>query len=142
MYLTIGNLPASIRNSSNSLAIVPIALLPVFPPKKDDKTQERYHHGIPDVLGRILQKLRSASVNGRKILCADSKSQICHPIVCTWLADHAKKMTFLGLNMNGCSYWEVPSDYLGEHENEYPIRDHSRYRQIIRDEDPENPRLE
>ena len=142
MYLTIGNLPASIRNSSDSLAIVPIALLPVFPPKKDDKTQERYHHGIQDVLGRILRRFRCASVNGREIVCADGRSRICHPIACAWLADHPEKMSFLGLNQNGCSYCEVPSDYLGKYEDEYRIRDHSRYRQIIRDEDPENPRLE
>ena len=128
LNLTNGNLPASIHNSSDSLAIVTITLLPVFLPKKDDKTQERYHHGIKDMLGRILRKLRYASVNGREIVCADGRSRICHPIACAWLADHPEKMSFLRLNKNRWTYCEVPSDYLGEYEDEYHIRDHSRYR--------------
>ena len=133
MYLTIGNLPARIRNSSDSLSIIPIALLPVFPPRKDDKTKERYYYGIQDVLRRILKMFRFASMDGMEIVCADGKSRICHPIACAWLADHCEKMTFLGLNLNGCSYCEVPADCLGEYEAEYTIRDHSKYRQIIRD---------
>ena len=104
LYLTIGNLPGSIRNSTSSLAMVPVALLPIFPPKKDDKTQERYYHGIQDELGRILEKFWSASVNRREIACADGRSRVCHPIACAWLADYPEKMTFLELNLNGCSY--------------------------------------
>ena len=142
MYLTIGNLPASIRGSSNSLAIVTITLLPVFPPKKDDKIQERYHHGIQNVLRRVLRKFQPASVNGREIRCADGRSRICHPIACAWLADHPEKMSFLGLYLNGCSHCEVPPDCLGEYEDEYPTRDHFRYRQIIRYQNPENPTLD
>ena len=73
LYLTIGNLPAGIRNSSNSLAMVPIALLPVFPKKKDDKTQERYHQGMQVVLERILERFKSASVQGIEVECADRR---------------------------------------------------------------------
>jgi hypothetical protein len=51
-------------------------------------------------------------------------------------------MSFLGLSLNSCSYCEVPSDCFGEYEAEYPIRDHARYRQIIRDGDLENPSLD
>ena len=122
--------------------MVPIALLPVFPKKKDDKTQERYHHGMQDVLRRILQKFQSASINGREIVCADGRLRICHPIACAWLADHPEKMSLLGLNLNSCSYCEVPPDHLGEYGEEYTIRDHTKYRQIIREEDIGNPRLE
>ena len=35
----------------------------------------------------------------------------------------------------------MPADYLGEYGEEYPIRDHSRYRRIIREKDLGNPRL-
>ena len=142
MYLTIGNLPASTRNSTSSLAIVPIALLPVFPPKKDDKMQERYHHSIQDVLGRILRKFQSSSVNGKELVCADRRSRICHPIVCAWLADQPEKMSILGLNLNGCSNCEVPSDCLCEYEDKYPIRDHSKYCQVIRNMEPKHPGME
>ena len=129
----MGNLPASIRNSPNSLALVPIALLPVFPKKRDEKTQERYQHGMQVVLERILEKFKPGSIQGIEILCSDNRSRICHPIVCAWLADHPEKMSFLGLSMNGCSYCEVPPYCLGEYEEEYPIRDHIKYRQIIWD---------
>ena len=64
------------------------------------------------------------------------------PWILKYMADHPEKMSFLGLNLNGCSYCEVLADYLGEYGEEYTIRDHSRYRQIIRDEDLGNPRLE
>ena len=122
--------------------MVPIALLPIFPKKKNDKTQGRYHHGMQDVLQRILQKFQSGSINGREIVCADSRLRICHPIACAWLADHPEKMSLLGLNLNSCSYCEVPLDHLGEYGEEYTIRDHTKYRQIIREEDIGNPRLE
>ena len=84
--------------------MLPIALLPVFPPKRDDKTHERYHYGMQDVLRRILERFGSASINGREIVCADGKSWICYSIACAWLADHPEKMSFLGPNLNGCSY--------------------------------------
>ena len=84
---------------------------------------------------------RSASMDRMEIVCADGKSRICHPIACTWLADHPEKMTFLGLNLNGCSYCEVPADCLGEYEEEYTIRDHSKSRQIIRDKNLGDPGL-
>ena len=93
LYLTIRNLPARIRNSSDSLSIIPIALLLVFPPRKDDKTQERYYYGIQDVLQRILKMFQSASMDGMEIVCADAKSRICHPIACAWLADHPLGLT-------------------------------------------------
>ena len=69
--LTIGNLPARIRNSSDCLSIIPIALHPVFPPRKDDKTQERYYYRIQDILRRILKMFRSASMDGMEIVCLD-----------------------------------------------------------------------
>ena len=113
--------------------MVPIALLPVFPKKKDDITQERYHQGMQVVLERILERFKSASVQGIEVECADRRSRICHPIACAWLADQPEKMLFLGLSLNGCSYCEVPPNCLGEYDKEYPIRDHARYRKIIRD---------
>ena len=122
--------------------MVPIALLPVFPKRRDDKTQERYHHGMQAVLERILEKFKSVSKHGVEIVCGDSRSRTCHPIACAWLADHPEKMSFLGLNLNGCSYCEVPPDCLGKYEEEYPIRDYTRYRQIIRNGDLGNPRLD
>ena len=114
--------------------MVPIALLPVLPKKKDDKTQERYHQGIQVVLERILEKFRSASVHGIKMVCADRRSRICHPIACAWLADHPQKISFLELSLNGCSYCEVPPDCVGEYGEEYPIWDDTRYHKIIREE--------
>ena len=65
--------------------------------------------------------------------CADRTSRICHPIACAWLVDHPEEMSFLGLNLNGCTYCEVPLNCLGEYDEEYLIRDHARYRKIIRD---------
>lgn len=94
-----------------------------------------YYHEIQDVLGRIVEKFRCASINGREIVCADGTSWVCHPIGCAWLADHAEKITILRLNMNCCSYCDVPANYLSEYGEEYSIQDQSGSRQIIRDED-------
>ena len=94
------------------------------------------------VLERILEKFKPGSIQGIEILCSDNRSRICHPITCAWLADHPEKMSFLGLSMNGCSYCEVPPDCLGEYEEEYPIQDHVKYHQIIRDGNLGNPRLD
>ena len=88
LYLTIGNLPTGICGSSNSLPIVTITLLHMVPAKKDNKTQEWYHHYIQDVSRRVPQKFQPASVNGREIKCVDGRSRICHPIAYAWLPNH------------------------------------------------------
>ena len=133
LYLPIGNMPLSIRNSCNFLAMVPITLLAVFPKKKDNKTQKRYYQGMQVLLERILERFKSASVQGIEVECADRRSRICHPIAYAWLANHHKRMLFLGLTLNGCSYCEVPPNWLGKYDEEYPIQDHARYRTIIQD---------
>ena len=94
------------------------------------------------VLNRILEKFKPGSIQGIEILCSDNRSRICHQIACAWLADHPEKMSVLGLSMNRCSYCEVPPDCLCEYEEEYPIRDHVKYRQIIWDGNLGNPRLD
>ena len=94
------------------------------------------------VLERILEKFKPGSIQGIEILYSDNSLRICHPIACTRLADHSEKMAFLGLSMNGCSYCEVPPDGLGEYEEEYPMGDHVKYRQIIRDGNLGNLRLD
>ena len=70
------------------------------------------------VLERILEKFKPGSIQGIEILCSDNRSRICNPIACAWLVDHPEKMSFLGLSINGCSYYEVPPDCLGEYEEE------------------------
>ena len=142
LYLTIGNLLACICNSPNSLALVPIAFLPVFPKKREEKTQERYYHGMQVVFERILEKFKPGSIQGIEILCSDNRSRICHPIACVWLADHPEKMSFLELSINACSYCEVPPDCLGEYKAEHPTWNYFKYRQIIRDGNLGKPTLD
>ena len=89
-----------------------------------------------------MENVHSVSRHGIEIVCAYGRSRICHPIACAWLADHPKKMSFLGLSLHSCSYCEVPPHYLGKYREQYPIRDHAKYRQIIRGEHPGHPGLD
>src|SRR5205809_6356026 len=94
LYLTIGNLPSTVRNKPSRLATVLLALLPV-PPKIGDVTllvAKQYagmkadvHH---QVLQAILQPLKDVGKDGIDIECADFQTHRCLPILAAWLADH------------------------------------------------------
>ena len=119
LYLTIRNLPSTVRNKPSRLATVLLALLPV-PPKIGDVTPlvaKQYagmkadvHHRV---LQAILQPLKDVGKDGINIECADFQTHRCFPILAAWLADHMEYVALYHIKADSCPVCEVKKDQLG-----------------------------
>src|SRR5256885_16815064 len=92
--MTIGNLPASVQNSTSRLCTVLLALLPV-PPKTGDVSAWTAKHNsniksdcLHHALRTILAPLKEVTSSGIEMECTDYKNRICYPILAAWPADH------------------------------------------------------
>src|SRR5438876_6235446 len=119
VYMTIGNLPASVRNSPSRLSTVLLALLPV-PPKTGDVSHWSTKQNaniksdcLHEVLCTILQPLKEVTANSIKMECIDFQKRICYPILAAWPADHMECIELFGIKSNSCPVCNITPDQLG-----------------------------
>ncbi|KAF8430917.1 hypothetical protein BGX38DRAFT_1077355, partial [Terfezia claveryi] len=110
VYMSIGNIRSSIRNTHTMHAWIPIALLPIGLkrvnkiPGYSVETQEIHAlQTIHKVLTHLLQPLSDARCQkGYKMVCADGNIRLCFPKLFCWLADHMENATIHGIASNHC----------------------------------------
>ena len=128
VYMTIGNIPLTIRHRPGSMAILLLELLPI-PPKlakssRADKLQRQINADTRrGVFGLIFAPLNGAAQEGAPIHCADGKIRRCSPIMLGWIADHMENVTPHGIKSNACPKWEVPPEELGSRAGHHGARD-------------------
>jgi len=118
VYITIGNLPLTIRNRPGSMAILLLGLLPILPKlaksSRADKLQRLINADtLRGVFEFIFAPVNGAALEGAHIDCADGKIPRCFPIMSGWIADHMENVTIQGIKSNPCPKCEVPPEGLG-----------------------------
>jgi len=86
VYMTIGNLPSTIRKRPGSMALLLLGLLPIPPKLAKSSWANKLHRLIKADTLRGLFKLIFAPLNGvpwkgAPIDCADGKMRRCFPIM-------------------------------------------------------------
>ena len=131
MYITLGNLPSTRRNSPRSIAVLLLALLPV-PPKLSkstsaDKHQRRINAETVQLVFQLLfEPLQAVAREGVNIDCADVKVGRYFAILSALIADHMENVALHGVKSNSCPKckglpWELGNDA------KYSARDYTEY---------------
>ena len=141
IYLTIENLPLTIRSKLSQLATVLLALLPVPPKIGDVPTMVAKQYAqikleaLHQAIRNILQPLKDISSEGLQMECADLQQRQCYPILAAWLTDHMEYIDIFCIKKDCCPVCEVSSKQLGmslaelQADNLRPLRrrDYQRY---------------
>lgn len=148
IYMSIGNIPSSIRGKPSQHAWVLIALLPVGPKRvhkqagwsvaKQEKESIEIIHGL---LTHMLSPLSATEKDGITVRCGDGVERKCYMRVAAWLADHMEACTLHAIYNTRCGICECPTDELGDQPSRRPQRDHKVYTQWVQDSDAERLKI-
>jgi len=132
VYITLGNLPSSRRNSPTSMAVLLLALLPIAPKLSNSSKADQHQRQInsdtlQDVFELIIAPLQDPAHDSLPIDCANGKVRMCFSILAAWIADHMENVALHGIKSNVCPRWEVPAVKLGTNMKLYPGRDYAIY---------------
>ncbi|KAG9107022.1 hypothetical protein FRC07_008704, partial [Ceratobasidium sp. 392] len=125
VYITLGNIPKSIRAQVNSYSSLLLAYLPVpklhcFPSKTRGDQKARIFH---ESMAQILEPLISAGKDGIEMDCGDGYVRRCYPILAAYIADNPEQTLIAGCQRNLCHRCTVPQDERGDlPETPYPPR--------------------
>ena len=126
VYITLGNLLSSRRNSPISMAVLLLALLPI-PPKLSKSTKADQHQRqinadtIRDVFELLFAPLKDPVHDGVPIDSTNGKVQRCFLILAAWIADYMENVAQLGIQSNVRPRCEVPAVELGTNMKVYPV---------------------
>jgi hypothetical protein len=135
VYITVGNLPADVRNAQNSRTTLLLALIPV-PPKKGNLTREesnRVDMIVQQTLYDVLHPLEAVFQQGIEIHCGDGQIWRCYPRLSAWIADHMEYATLFGVKTNSYPQCETACEELGADELRAPVRDFAAYEELKND---------
>jgi len=136
VYMSIGNILSSIRNTPMMYAWIPIAFLPIGPKRVNkipaysvDMQEIQALQTIHDVLTHVLKPLSDEECqNGYEMVCRDGNFRLCFPKLVCWLADHMENATLYGIASNHCPTCIIPTDKLGEYSGSgYLTHSHKDY---------------
>ena len=132
VYITIRNLPSTIRNRHGSIAILLLGLLSsplrLAQSSRADKLQRLIKAiTLCGIFKLIFAPLNGAARDGTPIDCADGKIRRCFLIMSGWIADYMENVTLQGIKSKACPKCEVPPEELGSRAAHHRARDYTRY---------------
>jgi hypothetical protein len=119
VYLTIGNIPKSIRKKPSANAVLLLALLPKFP-KGNNAASTRA--GFHKALTTVFEPLKDVFAKGLDLDCADGFVRYCFPRLAAWMADTLEQSLLTRIIGGFCPVCTVPNDCLGEQAKEWSLR--------------------
>ena len=131
LYITLGNLQSTQRNSPGSMAVLLLALLPV-PPKLSqstsaDKHQRRINAETLQLVFQLLfEPLQAVARKGVNIDCTDGKVRRCFPFLSVWIADDIENLALYWVKSNSCPKCKVLLWEFGK-DAKYSARDYTEY---------------
>jgi len=130
LYITLGNLLSSRRNSPISMAVLLFALLPISPKlsrssKADQHQRQINADTLRGLFKLIFARLQDPAHDGVPINCAMGKVRRCFPFLAAWIADPKENVAQHGIKSNVCPRCEVPAVELGTNMKVFPVRDHA-----------------
>ncbi|RPA70661.1 hypothetical protein BJ508DRAFT_197864, partial [Ascobolus immersus RN42] len=131
IYMSIGNLPSSLRSRPSTNAWMLIGLFPI-PPKKNDYLGnadgvpckaptaeiENYAKFKMDIFHQVLdsilyEDMHSMFNNGIRLDCADGNIRKGIPVIAAWIADYLEYNKLYQIKKDGCCVCEVTRSQLG-----------------------------
>ncbi|KAF8596730.1 hypothetical protein BDV93DRAFT_405243, partial [Ceratobasidium sp. AG-I] len=115
VYVTIGNIPKSIRAKISSystllLAYLPVAKLQCFPAKeRGDQVSRLFHASMTEILAPLI----TAGRDGVEMNCGDGFVRHCFPILAAYIADNPEQTLIAGCQKNLCHRCIVKHDQRG-----------------------------
>ncbi|KAF8435255.1 hypothetical protein BGX38DRAFT_1075143, partial [Terfezia claveryi] len=121
VYMSIGNIRSSIRNTPTMHSWILIVFLPI-----GSKRVKKIPGYSPDM--QEIQALQTTHDKGYEMICADDNIRLCFPKLFCWLANHMENATLHGITSNHCPTCIIPTEKLGEYsETSYLTRSHQDY---------------
>ncbi|KAI0765843.1 hypothetical protein BD413DRAFT_494507 [Trametes elegans] len=126
VYLTIGNLPKSIRRKPSRQGQILLAYLPttrlehIASKASRRRTLANLFHAC---MGHIVKPLEQASVDGVPMISGDGVWRRCHPIVAIYVGDYPEQCLVTGAYTGDCPVCDCPHDKLEVYPPEYKYRD-------------------
>src|SRR5690606_36378207 len=126
LYMSVGNLPSSLRSRPSANSWILIAVLPI-PPKKDDylekditasiprkatgEEQKEYQQFKDDILNHVLDlivaDLNQLREEGLPLQCGDGIIRDGRPLLGGWIADYLEYNKLLQIRKDGCAVCEI-----------------------------------
>ena len=120
MYISLGNLLSTRRNSPRPMAVHLRALLPISPKLSNstlrDKHQRRINAETLQLVFQLLfEPLQDVARKGVNIDWADSKVRRSFPVLSAWIADHMENVVLHVVKFHSCPKckvlpWELGKD--------------------------------
>ncbi|KAF9477316.1 hypothetical protein BDN70DRAFT_838060, partial [Pholiota conissans] len=126
VYLTIGNLPKSIRRKPSRQGQILLAYLPtsrllcISNKAARRRTQSNLFHAC---MTHILSPLEVAGINGIRMVDGVGVARRGHPIVAVYVGDYPEQILVTGGFTGDCPKCDCPHAQLGDYPSEYPCRD-------------------
>ena len=126
VYLTIGNLPKSIRRKPSRQGQILLAYLPstrllhITNKAARRRTQANLFHAA---MGYILAPLKAAGIQGIEISSGDGIIRRGHPILAAYVGDYPEQCLVTGAFTGNCPECDCPHNELGNYPPEHPLRD-------------------
>ncbi|QRV97235.1 hypothetical protein RhiJN_25254 [Ceratobasidium sp. AG-Ba] len=125
VYLSIGNISKDIRKRPSERATLLLGFIPVHDLKhisNKEHRSERSWQLFHTCLELMLEPLKTASIKGVEMLCADGGVRRVHPILAAYIADHPEQVTVACTRRNRCPICLVPAKERGDWSKWYDVR--------------------
>lgn len=118
VYLTLGNIPRSLRRKPTQQACVLLAYLPVEKLNKDGLAKReasgRYQRLFHDAMRHIVSPLVGAGKDGVEMASADGAIRSVHPILASYVADFPEQCMVTCCKYGTCPKCRVDADHLSD----------------------------
>ncbi|TBU21231.1 hypothetical protein BD311DRAFT_678982 [Dichomitus squalens] len=117
VYLSVGNIPKSVRRQPSKRATILVGYIPVTKLECFSKGKQQSLEGyrlFHECMKAILEPLVEAGKAGVEMICADGARRRVHPILAAYVADHPEQCLVSGCQENFCPKCSVHSTKLGE----------------------------
>ncbi|KAF3936016.1 hypothetical protein ABW19_dt0202204 [Dactylella cylindrospora] len=135
VYMTVGNLPSTVRHRPSFHSWILLGLLPTPPKKSNIRSQDKLliTKDIQELLYGLLKPLNDAQrppEQGTPLVFGDGKIRNCFFRVAGWIADHMEYVELFNIYTNSCPVCEVDGDRLGDYNDRAEPRDYHQYEDI------------
>ncbi|KAF7974189.1 hypothetical protein HWV62_13231 [Athelia sp. TMB] len=127
IYMTIGNIPKSIRRKPSCRGYILLGYLPTTRLEKIPNKSARRRtiaNLFHSCMRRVTSPLKEAGIEGRPMASGDGVIRRTHPIFATFVGDYPEQLLVTGIKTGECPKCPAPRNELGDYDGEiYDLRD-------------------
>ncbi|KAG8715977.1 hypothetical protein FRC09_016138, partial [Ceratobasidium sp. 395] len=125
VYLSIGNISKEFRRRPSERAMVLVGYIPVSDLEHISNAEcrkEAKWQLFHTCMESILEPLKSVSLTGVDMLCADGGIRRVHPVLAAYIADFEEQSLVTCVERDRCPVCWVPADEKADYSQEYELR--------------------